>query len=82
MGRLSGASRRDKSFVTTVKQELEADEAIEEEIFDPALKEDPKASDLVLEAYQEHNVVDMATKEIEASPMTTRRGAPAHCYER
>ena len=40
-------------------------EAIEEEIFYPALKEHPKAKDLVLEAYEEHNVVDMVMKEIE-----------------
>ena len=31
----------------------------------PALKEHPKAKDLVLEAYEEHNVVDMVMKEIE-----------------
>jgi hemerythrin-like domain-containing protein len=40
-------------------------ETIEEEIFYPALKEHPKAKDLVLEAYEEHNVVDMVMGEIE-----------------
>jgi hypothetical protein len=48
-----------------VKQELQVHEAIEEEIFYPALKEHPKAKDLVLEAYEEHNVVDMVMSEID-----------------
>ncbi len=48
-----------------VKQELQVHEAIEEEIFYPALKVHPKAKDLVLEAYEEHNVVDMVMAEIE-----------------
>ena len=59
-----GVKTREELF-TKVKQELQVHEAIEEEIFYPALKEHPKAKDLVLEAYEEHNVVDMAMKEIE-----------------
>jgi hemerythrin-like domain-containing protein len=47
------------------RSELEVHETIEEEIFYPALKEHPKAKDLVLEAYEEHNVVDMVMGEIE-----------------
>jgi hemerythrin-like domain-containing protein len=48
-----------------LRSELEVHETIEEEIFYPALKEHPKAKDLVLEAYEEHNVVDMVMGEIE-----------------
>src|SRR6187401_2286031 len=48
-----------------VKVELTVHEIIEEEIFYPALKEHPKAKDIVLEAYEEHNVVDMVVGEIE-----------------
>jgi hypothetical protein len=48
-----------------LRRELEVHEAIEEEIFYPALKEHPKAKDLVLEAYEEHNVVDMVMGEID-----------------
>jgi hemerythrin-like domain-containing protein len=48
-----------------LRRELEAHESIEEEIFYPALKEHPKAKELVLEAYEEHNVVDMVMGEIE-----------------
>jgi len=40
-------------------------EAIEEEIFYPALKEHPKTKDLALEGYEEHHVVDMVMSEIE-----------------
>ena len=57
-----GVKTREELF-TKVKQELQVHEAIEEEIFYPALKEHPKAKDLVLEAYEEHNVVDMVMKE-------------------
>jgi hemerythrin-like domain-containing protein len=48
--------------------ELEVHEAIEEEISYPALKEHPKAKELVLEAYEEHNLVDMVVAEIDETP--------------
>jgi hemerythrin-like domain-containing protein len=48
-----------------LKGELEIHEAIEEEIFYPALKEHPKTKDLALEGYEEHHVVDMVMAEIE-----------------
>ena len=54
--------------LASLKQELTVHEAIEEEIFYPALKEHPKAKDLVLEAYEEHNVVDMVMAEIQDTP--------------
>jgi hemerythrin-like domain-containing protein len=38
---------------------------IEEEIFYPALKEHPRAREIVLEAYEEHNVVDTIVGELE-----------------
>jgi hemerythrin-like domain-containing protein len=38
---------------------------IEEEIFYPALKEHPRAREIVLEAYEEHNVVDTIMGELE-----------------
>jgi hemerythrin-like domain-containing protein len=62
-----GVKTRDQLF-TKVKQELGVHEAIEEEIFYPALKEHPKAKDLVLEAYEEHHVVDTVMSEIEWVP--------------
>ena len=41
-----------------LQNELSIHEIIEEEIFYPALKQHPKAKDIVLEAYEEHGVVD------------------------
>jgi hypothetical protein len=43
---------------------LTAHERIEEEIFYPALREHPKAKDIVLEGYQEHHVVDLIMAEL------------------
>jgi hemerythrin-like domain-containing protein len=51
--------------LATLKAELEVHEAIEEEIFYPALKEHPKTRELALEGYEEHHVVDMVMAEIE-----------------
>ena len=59
-----GVKTREELF-TKVKQELTVHEAIEEEIFYPALKEHPKAKEIVLEAYEEHGVVDMVMAEVE-----------------
>jgi hemerythrin-like domain-containing protein len=62
-----GVKTREELF-TRMRRELEVHEAIEEEIFYPALKEHPRAKDLVLEAYEEHNVVDMVMAEIQDTP--------------
>ena len=62
-----GVKTRQELFAK-VKNELQVHEAIEEEIFYPALKEHPKAKELVLEGYEEHNVVDMVMHEIEGVP--------------
>jgi hemerythrin-like domain-containing protein len=58
-----GVKTREELF-TKVKRELEVHESIEEEIFYPALKQHPKAKELVLEAYEEHHVVNMVMAEI------------------
>lgn len=52
-----------------IKTELTAHEVIEEEIFYPALKEHPKAKELVLEGYEEHHVVDTVMAELEQTPV-------------
>ena len=62
-----GVKTREELF-TRMRRELEVHEAIEEEIFYPALKEHPKAKELVMEAYEEQNVVDMVMAEIEDTP--------------
>jgi hemerythrin-like domain-containing protein len=55
-----------KDLFAKVKRELTVHEAIEEEIFYPALKEHPKTKEITLEAYEEHHVVDTVMAEIEA----------------
>src|SRR5438477_2324163 len=52
-----------------IRSELTVHEIIEEEIFYPALKEHPKARDIVLEGYEEHHVVDMLMGELDATPV-------------
>jgi hypothetical protein len=59
-----GVKTREELFAT-IKGELTVHEVIEEEIFYPALKNHPKAKDLVLEAYEEHHVVDLLMSELE-----------------
>jgi hemerythrin-like domain-containing protein len=56
-----------------VTTELRAHEKIEEDILYPALKEHPKAKDIVLEGYQEHHVADLLIKELHATDVTDER---------
>jgi hemerythrin-like domain-containing protein len=53
-----------------LKEEMLIHERIEEEIFYPALKEHPKAKDIVLEGYEEHHVVDEIMGELEQTDVT------------
>jgi len=52
-----------------LKEALSVHETIEEEIFYPALREHPKAKDIVLEAYEEHDVVDSIMGQLEGLPV-------------
>lgn len=58
-----------------IKKEMEVHEAIEEEIFYPALKEHPKAKDIVLEGYEEHHVVDTILAELGETSVEDERWA-------
>ncbi len=62
-----GVKTREELF-GKIKSELTVHETIEEEIFYPALKEHPKAKEIVLEGYEEHNVVDMVIADMETVP--------------
>ena len=53
----------------SLKADLVVHEKIEEEIFYPALKQFAEAKDIVLEAYEEHDVVDMILGELEQTPV-------------
>ena len=54
----------------TLKAAMMIHERIEEEIFYPALKEHPRAKDIVLEGFEEHHVVDEIMGELEATDVT------------
>ena len=62
-----GVKTREELF-TRIKDELTVHEIIEEEIFYPALKQHPKAKDIVLEGYEEHHVVDVLMGELTSLP--------------
>jgi hemerythrin superfamily protein len=62
-----GIKTREDLF-TKVQQELTVHEIIEEEIFYPSLKQHPKAKEIVLEAFEEHNVVDTLMGELSQLP--------------
>ena len=59
-----GVKTRSELFAT-IKGELTIHEAIEEEIFYPALMEMAKTRDITLESYEEHHVVDLLMGELE-----------------
>ena len=61
-GRTEGLAR--------LKQELTVHEAIEEELFYPTLKRHAEAKAIVLEAYEEHDVVDSIMRDLEGTPVT------------
>jgi hemerythrin-like domain-containing protein len=67
-----GEKTRQQLF-TKVREELTVHESIEEEIFYPALRDQPKTKELTLEAYEEHHVVDMVMAEIESLPFDDER---------
>jgi Hemerythrin HHE cation binding domain len=61
--------RTREELYSTIKGELTVHEIIEEEIFYPALKDHPKAEDIVLEGYEEHHLVDLVMAELEGLPV-------------
>jgi hemerythrin-like domain-containing protein len=63
-----GVKTRTELFAR-IRTELTVHEAIEEEIFYPTLKQHPRAREIVLEGYEEHNVVDTLMGELEALPV-------------
>jgi hemerythrin-like domain-containing protein len=59
-----------------IKQELTVHEIIEEEIFYPALKDHPRAKEIVLEGYEEHDVVSRLMGELDGLEPTDERFGP------
>ena len=58
-----------------IKAEMQIHEAIEEEIFYPALQQHEKAKDIVLEGYEEHHVVDRILAELDDVSVEDERWA-------
>jgi hemerythrin-like domain-containing protein len=52
-----------------LRSEMEVHEAIEEEIFYPALKRHAETTDITLEGYEEHHVVDLVMAELDDVPV-------------
>jgi hemerythrin-like domain-containing protein len=59
-----------------IKQELTVHEIIEEEIFYPTLKAHPKAKEIVLEGYEEHDVVSRLMGELDGMDATAEAWGP------
>ena len=62
-----GVKTREQKWTTLLK-ELTIHEDIEEEIFYPALAEHPKAKAIVLEALEEHHLVDDIVQQLKGTP--------------
>ena len=58
-----------EELIQKLQKELDVHERIEEEIFYPALQSFAKAKEIVLEAYEEHDVVDTILGEILNTPV-------------
>jgi hemerythrin-like domain-containing protein len=63
-------------LISRIKAELTIHEVIEEEIFYPALKEHPKAREIVLEGYEEHDVVSRLMGELDGMDPTDEQFGP------
>ena len=56
-----------------LKNELDVHARIEETIFYPAIKQEAETREIVLEGFEEHHVVKMLLKELEALPVDTEQ---------
>jgi len=64
------------SLFTRLKSELTAHEDVEETIFYPALRNHPRAKQLVLESYEEHDVVDRLIGQLTGLPVQHETWGP------
>ena len=70
------ATKERGELFQSLVDDLTVHERIEEEIFYPALEEQPKTKDLILESYVEHNVVDELTDEISTIELGDEKWLP------
>ena len=67
------AEKTRSELLSKIKEEMTVHEAIEEEIFYPALKQHEKAKEVVLEGYEEHHVVDEILAELEGTDVSDEK---------
>jgi hemerythrin superfamily protein len=65
-----GESRREE-LLEQLRTDLVAHERMEEEVFYPPLRDNPKTHDIILEGYEEHHVADMILDELLDTPADT-----------
>jgi hemerythrin-like domain-containing protein len=70
------AEKTRSELFSRIKSELSVHEIIEEEIFYPALKSHPKAKEIVLEGYEEHDVVSRLMGELDGMDATDEMFGP------
>jgi hemerythrin-like domain-containing protein len=70
------AEKGRSELFSRIKADLTIHELIEEEIFYPALKEHPRAKEIVLEGYEEHDVVSRLMGELDGMEPTDERFGP------
>jgi hypothetical protein len=64
-----------RKLFESLRRGLEVHERMEEEILYPALKAHPKATDIVLEGYEEHHVADLIVAELAETDYSDERWA-------
>ena len=70
-----GVKTREEKWTKLLK-ELTIHENIEEEVFYPALIEHPEAKDIVLEAMEEHHLVDDIVEQLKDTPFDDEHWGP------
>ncbi|HEV7906134.1 MAG TPA: hemerythrin domain-containing protein [Pyrinomonadaceae bacterium] len=65
------AEKTREELFTKLKQELDLHTHVEEKIFYPALKESEETRDITMEAFQEHHVVKVLLRELDAMEVTS-----------
>jgi iron-sulfur cluster repair protein YtfE (RIC family) len=65
------AEKTREELFTKLKQELDLHAHIEESIFYPAIKQAEETRDITMEAFQEHHVVKVLLRELDAMPVTS-----------
>jgi iron-sulfur cluster repair protein YtfE (RIC family) len=65
------AEKTREELFTKLKQEIDLHSHVEEKIFYPAIKEAEETRDITMEAFQEHHVVKVLLRELDAMEVTS-----------